>query len=542
VAPESASGPDGRVSDGMTVVTEMLDPGAPGGDDLTIIFGERRRTRASLRAAALNVSAGLRRAGVLRGDRVAVLSAGRMEVLDTFFGVAYAGAINVVLNAFLKSDMLAYQLRVTTPRVAVTDEAGARAIAAIKHELDDPPAVINLDEPADLAELLRAPSADAAVERPAPSDPVSIVFTSGTTGRSKGCVLSHQYFVEVGLRIAENFPLSPSDLFYTPYPLFHIGGQCAALAHALVTGASVAFEPEFHASEFWDRARALGATYSQGTGAVGMALLAQPPSARDQDHSLRFVSWIPMAAEAAEAFAKRFGVRVVSEWYGQTEMSPISMNLGYARNERCQGSMGFPLPDVEVRVAGDDGEPVPAGTAGELLVRPRRGGIMFSGYWAQPEQTVASWRDLWYHTGDIVLAEPDGSLSFVDRKTDSIRRSGENVSCFEVEQVLMRLTGVSQVAVHAVPADLIEDEIKAWIVAAPGARLSPRDVFEYCSSRLPYFAIPRFLEFSSELPLNAMGKVVKDTLRSAGMTGSQHDLKALGLVLERSQRRGTVAP
>jgi carnitine-CoA ligase len=227
----------------------------------------------------------------------------------------------------------------------------------------------------------------------------------------------------------------------------------------------------------------------------------------------------------------------VSEWYGQTELSPICMNVGWREGGRSQGSMGFPLPDVEVRIVDDADQPVPAGTVGELIVRPGRPGIMFSGYWDQPEHTVKVWRDLWYRTGDLVVEQPDGSLGFVDRATDSVRRSGENVSCWEVEQVLLRMPGVDVAAVHALAAELIEDDIKAWIVCQPGRAIGAAEFFAYCASRLPYFAIPRYVEFADELPRNALGKVVKDELRQAGVTQTQIDLRALGLELARDQRR-----
>jgi crotonobetaine/carnitine-CoA ligase len=455
-----------------------------------------------------------------------------MSVIEVFFAVAYAGGINVLLNSYLKGALLLHQLQLTTPRLLLVDGAGAAAVTAVREQLTSPPEVIGLDT------LSPRPCADAGtpLHVPQPQDPVSIVFTSGTTGRSKGCVLSHRYFVESGRRMAEHFPLSPEDLCYTPYPLFHIGGQCAGLSYVLGAGASLAFDAEFSASRFWGRVRELGATYSQGTGAIGVALLAQPPSPRDRDNPLRRASFIPMAGEAERAFAERFDVRMVSEWYGQTEMSPICMNLAWDAGG-CAGSMGFPLPDVEVRIVDEHDVPVRPGTPGLLIVRPRRPGIMFSGYWAEPDRTVEAWRDLWYRTGDVVVEERDGSLSFVDRSSDSVRRSGENVSCFEVEQVLLRMPGVATAAVHAVPGELIEDEIKAWIVPQPGVVITPRDVFEHCAPGLPYFAIPRYVEFAEELPQNAMGKVLKESLRAAGTTAGQYDLKALGLVLSRTQRR-----
>lgn len=519
------------------LVTDLLEPTAAGGDELRIIVDKVSRTRAAVRLASLDWAARLRDAGVRAGDRVAILSASRMEVIEAFFGIAYAGGVNVVLNSFLKGDLLRYQLELTGARLVIADPAGASAIATVAPLLAPPPEVLLLPGTTPAAGSGRRPGGGFTRVPRSSSDPASIVFTSGTTGRSKGCVISHEYFIQSGQRMNECFPLGPADLYHSPYPLFHIGGQCAVLSWALGAGASIALDSQFSASGYWDRIRELGATYSQGTGAVGAAILAQPPSPRDRDNPLRRASFIPMAAEAEEAFSERFGVTIVSEWYGQTELSPICMNVAWREGGRSRGSMGFPLPDVEVRIVDNADQPVPAGTVGELIVRPRRPGIMFSGYWEQPEHTVRAWRDLWYRTGDLVVEQLDGSLGFIDRATDSVRRSGENVSCWEVEQVLLRMPGVDVAAVHALGAELIEDDIKAWIVCQPGCMIAAAEFFSYCSSRLPYFAIPRYVEFADELPRNALGKVVKDELRRAGATQTQIDLRALGLELARDQRR-----
>jgi crotonobetaine/carnitine-CoA ligase len=519
------------------LVTDLIEATAAGGDELRIIVDDAHRTRATVRAAAHCWATRLQQAGVLAGDRVAILSTSRMEVIEAFFGVAYAGAINVVINSFLKGDLLAYQLELTRPRIVIADPLGAKAISQVVAQLPQPPELIVLpdatpvdaDLPSDAARFVPVPRS--------PADPVSIVFTSGTTGRSKGCVISHQYFVLSGRRMNERCPLGPGDLYHSPYPLFHIGGQCAVVSWGLGAGSSIALDSQFSASTYWDRVRELGATYSQGTGAVGAAILATAPSPRDRDNPLVRASFIPMAAEAQQVFSERFDVTAICEWYGQTELSPICVNLVWQEGGTCQGSMGFPLPDIEARIVDAADERVPAGTIGELIVRPRAPGIMFSGYWEQPEHTVAAWRDLWYRTGDLVVEAPDGSFRFVDRAKDSVRRSGENVSCWEVEQVLLRMPGVDIAAVHAVPAELIEDEIKAWIVRQEGAMLGANEFFAYCSSRLPYFAIPRYVEFADDLPRNALGKVLKDELRDAGATMTQVDLKALGLVVARDQRR-----
>jgi crotonobetaine/carnitine-CoA ligase len=226
---------------------------------------------------------------------------------------------------------------------------------------------------------------------------------------------------------------------------------------------------------------------------------------------------------------------VYSEIYGQTECNPITANP-WREDLRRRDSMGRAVPGLAVEVHDDDGRPVPPGVVGEVVVRPQEPEVMFQGYWGKPEATVAAARGLWHHTGDNAVADADGYLTFADRKKDSMRRRGENVSSIELERAILEHGSVAAVVVHAVPSPLGEDDIKACVIPAEGAEIDPAELFDFFKSTLPYFAVPRYLEIVDEFPVNAMGRVLKHELRAAGI-GNALDFEAMGLTVARSERR-----
>jgi carnitine-CoA ligase len=299
----------------------------------------------------------------------------------------------------------------------------------------------------------------------------------------------------------------------------------------------VVFEPQFSASTFLARAAEERATVLAGVGFMGLALLAQPPADSDRGHGIRRSFWIPMAPAQQVAFEERFGIPVLAEAFGQTECFPITMAPASA--ERARHTLGPPTANYEVALLGDDDTAVPHGTAGEICVRPGTPGVMYSGYWNKPDETVAAWRNLWHHTGDMARRDDAGRLVFVDRKKDALRRRGENVSSLELEAAILAHSGVAAVAVCAVASPLGEDDIKACIVAAPDAALEPAELFDFCRRTLPYFAIPRYVEVRDALPTNALGRVMKHVLRSEGLPRGTWDFEALGLTVARDERRKT---
>jgi crotonobetaine/carnitine-CoA ligase len=250
--------------------------------------------------------------------------------------------------------------------------------------------------------------------------------------------------------------------------------------------------------------------------------------------------WVPLSIEQQRAFERRFNTPVLSAGYGQTEVNPLTISS--LRGPGKPGSAGQCVSYLEVAVVDDDDTMLPTGTVGEIVVRPANPNVyFFQGYWNNPRATLDAFRNLWHHTGDYGSVDDDGFVTFVDRKKDSVRRRGENVSSFEVEAAIAEHPGVQQVAITAVSSPLGEDDIRASIVTKPGCTLEPEELFEFFCDRLPYFAVPRYVDFRKSLPVNALNKVMKHLLREEGLPASAWDFEALGFSISRDQRRGSGA-
>ncbi len=495
-----------------------------------------------LDAKADDVAGALAGLGVGKGDRVALLLPNRFEIIEAVFGCARAGIVEVPLNAWLKGEFLRYQLSNSRASVLITDAAGLASAAPLLGEtevehvicVDDveaPDGLTILDYHELVAEKKTPP--EVTIET---SDLMTIIYTSGTTGLPKGCMLSHGYYIAGPSGQIERGWVTPGDRVFTSWPLFHTSGQVIALMVALLTpGGSVVFTEEFSASQYIDQARDADATVLAGVGFMGNAILAQPPKDNDKDNKFRLAIWIPMRPSDQEAFEERFGTSVVAESYGQTEAFPVTMaNLD---SDRQRATIGTPSPSFEVRIVDDYDNDVEPGQPGEIIVRPKRPFVMFSGYWDNAEATVAASRNLWHHTGDMAKQNDVGQLIFVDRKKDALRRRGENISSMELEAAIMALDGVAAVAVCAVPSDMGEDDVKAVLVKEEGAELEPEAVFGFFEDNLPYFAVPRYVHLRDELPANALGRIMKHMLRDEGVTDEMWDFTALGLTVSGEKRR-----
>jgi crotonobetaine/carnitine-CoA ligase len=494
-----------------------------------------------------SVGRGLRSLGIAPGDRVAVLAANRIESIELFFGVAALNAIQVPLNVYLRGTFLHYQLADCTAATVVVDSQGFDTLLPIVSELPDLKQIVLLDQvdaPEDLKvdlidyASLRATGSASTEPLPEakPDDIAGIMYTSGTTGLPKGCVLDHGYFASVGSGNAQMWSVVREDHLLTMLPLFHMGAYCTAILPALMCGASAQALVAFSAGAFTRDVAESGATVVLGVGPAAMAVLATPPSPEDTAHRLRLASFAPMPGPFQLKFEERFGVPVLAEGYGQTECVPISMSA--LAPDRNRNSIGRPVEWLDVRVVDDQDDDVPAGTVGEIVLRPRRNHAMFLGYWGKPADTLRTWRNLWHHTGDYGRFDDEGLLHFADRKQDSMRRRGENVSSVELELAVQRHPSVAEVCAHAVPSELGEDEIKVCLVLAPEAALDPADLFVFFERELPYFAVPRYLEVLPALPRNPLGKVMKHELRARGLTPDTIDFEALGLVVSKERRRG----
>jgi crotonobetaine/carnitine-CoA ligase len=368
-----------------------------------------------------------------------------------------------------------------------------------------------------------------------PDDLSSILYTSGTTGTSKGCMISHGYYTWIPEAVRRAGWSGEQDIIFGANPLFHMSGQNFLVANALTCGGEAVVEPVFHASTFMRRARETGATVINAMGAMVAMVLAQLPSPDDRDHNIRQATCVPTTPETWERFFSRFGIRINSEIFGQTEFWPVTIRP--AGSKLIPGGAGQLMSHVELKIVDDDDREAPIGQIGEIVLRPKQPRVMFSGYWNNPQATVEAFRNLWHHTGDFGRLDEMGTLYFADRKKDSMRRRGENVSSMELEEAILKYEPVGAVAAHAVPSELGEDEIKTCIVPKEGATIEPGPLFEFFRANLPYYAIPRYVELMAELPRNPVNRVQKFVLRERGVTPETWDMEALGLVVERSQRR-----
>ncbi|MGE3621563.1 MAG: AMP-binding protein [Acidimicrobiia bacterium] len=504
-------------------------------------------TYAQVRDRSNAIADGMRRGGISPGDHVAVILPNCEEYLLAVFACARLGVVQVPINTSLKGDFLRYQLAHSQATALVTDSLGIGQIAGIVGELPQLGLVarVGAPEPGE-PELAKQTVVDFATfeatgDPGATFDPVdptathAIMYTSGTTGLPKGCVISHRYATNIGRKVGAVGYVRPDDVAMTPMPLFHIGGQFVALGQCLAVGASIAIEPTFSASGLLDRCRELGITNYLGLGPMAMALLAQPPRPDDRDHQVRCGMFIPVKPDRLAEFEERFGIQILSEFYAQTEWSPVTICPAWG--PRLPGSAGVPAPDVEVRIVDDDDNELPPGQVGEIVGRPARPGIMFDGYWNDPVSSLQTFRGLWHHTGDLGRLDEEGRLYYVDRKKDALRRRGELVSSQELEMAIVKHPEVAAVAVLAAPSPLGEDDIKACLVPEPGAALTPELLFDFFRAELPYFAIPRYVEVMAELPVNASHRVMKHKLREDAVNDRTWDFEALGLTVAKDQRR-----
>ncbi|KAA1379901.1 AMP-binding protein [Aeromicrobium fastidiosum] len=508
----------------------------------------RSFTFAEMDARVDEVAAGLQALGVTKGDRVATISTNRSEAVLIFYAVTRLGAILVSLNPFLKGSFLAFQLGHAAPKVVVSDAQGVAALATV---IDEVPSLevcvaLDADDGVELAASRLVPFDDLAglgtdLDLPdvSATDVALIVYTSGTTGNPKGCALSHGYLQCAAQGFLDALEVGPDDVIYGTMPMYHVGVLCHTILGSLMTGIPATLDAHFSARTFIARAEEIGATVTYGVGAHGASLMALPPSPDDRKHRLRTLMVAPMTPATQEEFHERFGIDPLAEIFGQTECIPVSMTP--LSGERDRGGAGLPAPQIDVILLDDDDRPVADGEVGEICFRPRHRFAMFSGYWNNPEATLAATSSLWFHSGDLGRIRPSGQVQFVDRKKDSMRRRGENISSAEVEGAILRHPKVADVAVHGVPSELTEEDVKACIILKPGVEVTPEELFAFFQSSMPYYAVPRYVELFDDLPRSAVGRVTKAVLRARPAVGDTGwDLEAMGFSVDRADRR-TVA-
>jgi crotonobetaine/carnitine-CoA ligase len=495
-------------------------------------------TYAELVARTARRAAAFRALGVRAGGRVALLCDSHVGLLEDVLATWWLGAVCVPVNAAARGEQLRHALVHSDPQLLVVDARLAGALAGA----GDPPAGTSTVVVRDQADLpgrwaqLRSPVADGVADGAAPPEyapqdgtaTAAILYTSGTTGPSKGACCSHAQLLRLAHRTGLHLGVRRQERLLTCLPLFHVNALTAFMTAVLAAGTFVLVE-RFSASRFWSEATAHRADVTYLLGAMVGILASRPPGLDDRSHALRVALAPATPAHLHAPFRERFGVQLV-EGYASTESN---LAIGVPADAQRPGLMGTVVAGFEARVADEHDRPVPDGVPGELLLRSDHPAAFAAGYWRQPDETVRAWRNLWFHTGDRVVRHPDGWFEFLDRLSDSIRRRGENISSFEVERVLLAAPGVRAAAAYAVPSELGEDEVMAALVVEDPDRFDVTELMRHCEGHLAYFAVPRFVDLVDELPLTANGKVQKFVLRRRGVTDTTWDREAAGYVLRR---------
>jgi carnitine-CoA ligase len=489
--------------------------------------------RAEVRAAA----AGLQRLGVKKGDRViAWLPTGRQMVL-TWFAANYLGAVFVPLNTAYRGDVLTHVVNAAGASVMVAYHSlverleglplphlrqvvviGAGAPVALAGSLELLPESILLGDAEQLDE-------SAEIEH---WDIQSIIYTSGTTGYSKGVLSPYLQLYATAMTVYGY--MGDGEAILVNLPMFHVGGTSPTYA-ALVRGGSIYLVDGFSTDKFWDQVRAGRCVTTSGLIGVMAAFLAKSePRADDRDNPLKCLTMFPVNEETV-AFANRFGFDYLTG-FNMTEVSaPLVTDL----NTDVYGSCGKPRSGIQARLVDEHDIEVPAGTIGELIVRSDLPWTMNAGYNGQPEATANAWRNGWFHTGDLFRQDDAGNFFFVDRKKDTIRRRGENISSFEVENSVRQFPEVDEVAAVAVESEIAEQEVMIVVTARPGRTVDPRALTEFLIPKLPYFMVPRYVRVVDHIPKTETNKIRKVFFREQGITADTWDRERAGIKLRRDK-------
>lgn len=507
---------------------------------------------------------GLVQAGVKPGEAVSVLTRNSLVSAIAMFGIWRAGCLFAPINFNFKGLQLLYQLSDTKPSALITDPSFAEILTGIRDDIDVRRLIIHTPRPGEhdhtgltfpavfpRAEILSFAALCASDQAappisPSPFDLANIVYTSGTTGPSKG-VLQNFRWINQYTFLLRAFT-SDNDVIYCDLPLYHVGGAFALLTRAVWKGNTVGLWDRFSPTQFWGRIAEVGASYAILLDVMTPWLLSAPPKDTDRDNTLAVVHMQPLPPNHNEV-ARRFALNFATAGFGQTEsgnpfvgvidelgdeestaprpkgfnkaeMRTLCEKLGVllvdGRQKLPTGFMGRPSPLLEVAILDEEDNKCPPGVVGQLAIRPRFPGLLLQEYFNKPEATLKAFRNLWFHTGDACAELPDtsGVYRFVDRMGGFFRVRGENVSSFEVEALISRHPKVQATAALPIPAVVgSEDDIVAFIEPIKGEKLTEAEIRDHAIAVMPKYMVPKYIRFIEALPLTPTNKVEKYKLK-----------------------------
>lgn len=480
--------------------------------------------------------------GIRKGDMIGILCRNGIPSLHGWMGANLIGAVDVTINAGYRGDVLRHVLSTTKPSLVLADASLMPQLAEIASDLPFLKDVVLVQDQAETAlpglpgiachpyeSIVSSPQCIPSDIDLKPSDAAAVMFTSGTTGPSKGVLMPNAHVCLLAHQAIVNARLTEDDVYYCAHPLNHIAGKFMGVLAAFAMGARVVIDRRFDAERWLAAIRENGVTLSLAHGPMIEMIYATPPTAVDGDHAMRRLMCCPLPKSIGEAFEERFGLRGIEMW-GMTEITcPCWTSF---EGDRPKGSCGRPMLDwheVKIVDPATDWE-VGEGEVGEIVVRPRHPWMMMTGYMGMPDETVAAWRNLWFHTGDAAWRDADGNFYIVDRIKDRIRRRAENISSFDIESAALDFPGVREAAAVGVPSGMEgDDDIKLCVGAME--QLDPAALLTYLARRLPHFMVPRYIEIVPNLPRTPTNKVRKRDLREAGINDATWDRQKAGLRL-----------
>ena len=483
----------------------------------------------------------LQQLGVGPGDAVSTMLLNSLECVLVWLGTSALRGYETAVHPSYRGHMLEYAITNVQAETLVIHESFVDRLADSAPNLPTVKNVVVVGATGELpklpfdrvvhaADLLDDAPAPVGLEPPQPWDLAAIVYTSGTTGPSKGVMIPWGQLAAFSVRVFPVEDLDDSDCLYLPGVASHIGSKSWPYLAAYIGGRLV-MRQDFKTDTYLQELRDHRCTTTAMVGAMAYFLQSHPPSPADRDIPLKNVVMAP-AIPGLDGFKERFGVRVCT-CYSMTELSSPFASEGWdVENWQSVGKLKGGHPGVEVRVVDEHDYDVGPNTLGELIVRTSAPWTLNLGYYGMPEASNQAWRNGWFHTGDGFVYDEDGYWYFVDRLKDTIRRRGENISSFEVEQQVNQHPAVAESAAVAVPSEVSEDEIKVFVVPAPGQDVDPREMIEFLAPRMPRYMVPRYVEVVAELP-KTMGtlRIKKGELRAAALTPGTWDREAAGVVL-----------
>jgi crotonobetaine/carnitine-CoA ligase len=496
---------------------------------LHLVQEERTVSYAEMDENANRLANFLQGIGAKPGDGLATLMGNSQQFLDVFFGIQKLGMYINTVNTGLRGDGLAFIIDNSDTKFLVVDHDKIDLYRSVEKETPQVKHVIvntleapeNFRVPKGMLDMRDAYRPDTSTAKPKVSFSLDslllIMYTSGTTGLPKGVVFKYNKNLVEKVRLLSQFAMKEDSVYYTALALFHGNALFVTTTQVLVAGATLALSRKFSASRFWDEVYNSGATIFNTIGAMIPILMKQPPHPHEHDHKVRLIISAGCPADMWEPFEKRFNV-TIWEAYGAIDGSGTIMNLGNAP----KGSIGATMIS-DIRLVDEAGNDVKTGETGELLFKVNPDKKSSVEYYKNVEATETKTKGEWEHTGDYMYMDDKGNLYFVGRKTDSMRRRGENVSAYEVEKVILKHPKVQECAVYGVPSEMTEDEIMASVTVVSGQELDPAELWDFLQDKLAKYAIPRYIRIVDDFPRTETFRIKKNEVKAFGVTPDTWD-------------------